>query len=68
MTAYHNALLRSPDQAKAWYNLAEIHLQMALQVYVEAEKHLHPDDPLQIVLRNRQEKLMEILAVDVVEE
>ncbi len=68
VTAYRNALLRSPDLAKAWYNLAEVHLQMALQVYVEAEKHVHPDNPLQALLKSKREKLIEVLESDAIME
>lgn len=68
ISAYRNALLRNPDQAKAWYNLAEVHLQMALQVYVEAETNLHPDDPLLELLQSRREKLIEVMGTDAVME
>ncbi|BDD88921.1 hypothetical protein DPPLL_32860 [Desulfofustis limnaeus] len=68
VAAYRNALLRNPDQAKAWHNLAEIHLQMALQVYLEAAQHMQPDDPLQQLLKSKRQKLIEVLDTDAIME
>jgi tetratricopeptide (TPR) repeat protein len=59
--AYRNALLRKPGMGKAWHNLAEVHLQMALEAYAEGRKYIDTDDPSLPFIQDKQERLMQIL-------
>jgi predicted Zn-dependent protease len=59
--AYRNALLREPGMGKAWHNLAEVHLQMALEAYAEGRKYIGADDPSLPFIQDKQERLMLML-------
>jgi tetratricopeptide (TPR) repeat protein len=61
VTAYRNALLRDPEFGIAWHNLAETHLQMALQAYLEGRKYITEDDPSFNSIKAKQAKLLELL-------
>ena len=61
VTAYRNALLRDPELGMAWHNLAETHLQMALQAYIEGRKYITVDDPSFNSIKAKQERLLELL-------
>lgn len=61
VTAYRNALLRDPELGMAWHNLAETHLQMALQAYLESRQYINEDDPSFRSIKAKQERLMELL-------
>lgn len=61
VTAYRNALLRNPELGMAWHNLAETHLQMALQAYIEGSKHITEDDPSFNSIKAKQHRLLELL-------
>lgn len=60
--AYRNALLREPGMGKAWHNLAEVHLQMALEAYAEGRKYIGADEPSLPLIQDKQEQLMQMLA------
>jgi tetratricopeptide (TPR) repeat protein len=59
--AYRNVLLRDPEYSMAWHNLAEVHLQMALQAYREGSQYIADDDPVAAVISGKQEKLMQLM-------
>ena len=59
--AYRNALLRNPNMAKAWHNLAEVHLKMALHAYTEGQKYIAADDPTLKVIESKQRQLRHLL-------
>jgi len=61
VTAYRNALLRNPELGIAWHNLAETHLQMALQAYLEGRKYITRDDPSFSSIKAKQDKLLELM-------
>lgn len=65
VTAYRNALLRNPELGMAWHNLAETHLQMALQAYIEGRKYIAEDDPSFKNIKAKQDRLLELLGTKV---
>jgi len=44
--AYREALIRRPDDVKAWHNLSVIHLRQAVNSLEQLQRHADPDDPM----------------------
>jgi len=44
--AYREALLRRPDDARAWHNLSVIHLRQAINSLEQMQRYADPDDPM----------------------
>ncbi len=44
--AYREALIRKPDDVRAWHNLSVIHLRQALNSLEQMQRHADPDDPM----------------------
>ncbi len=42
---YREALVRSPDHAKAWFNMAVLQINQAANSLIEHQKHANPADP-----------------------
>jgi len=59
--AYRNALLREPTMGKAWYNLGQSHLNMALKAYIDADRYMRVDDPARELIGVRRQQLFSLL-------
>lgn len=62
--AYRNALLREPSLGKAWYNLGQVHLNMALTAYIEAQQYMRVDDPARELIALRHQQLLSLLQAE----
>lgn len=62
--AYRNALLREPTMGKAWYNLGQVHLNMALKAYIDAQQYMRADDPARELIAVRHQQLFSLLQLE----